>query len=84
MRNIIRNIVIAALVLIKLPLSAQNYPAGLIDKTIAVVGNEMVTISMLEQEIRIMRANGGYSDRNMRCKMLESIMESNGEQPVEL
>ena len=76
MRNIIRNIVIAALVLIKLPLSAQNYHAGLIDKTIAVVGNEMVTISMLEQEIRIMRANGGYSDRNMRCNMLESIMES--------
>ena len=76
MGNIIRNIVIAALVLIKLPLSAQNYPAGLIDKTIAVVGNEMVTISRLEQEIRIMRANGGYSDRNMRCNMLESIMES--------
>ena len=45
MGNIIRNIVIAALVLIKLPLSAQKYPAGLIYKTIAVVGNEMVTIS---------------------------------------
>lgn len=64
------------MVLIALPLSAQKYPAGLVDKTIAVVGNEMLTISHLEQEIRIMKANGGYSDQNMKCNMLEGIMES--------
>lgn len=76
MRKIVTFITASALAIMSLPLSAQKYPAGLIDKTIAVVGNEMVTISHLEQEIRIMRASGGYSDQNIRCNMLEGIMES--------
>lgn len=57
-------------------LSAQNYPAGLIDKTAAVVGGEMVAISDIESEIQMMRAQGMSSDRNMRCEMLESLLQS--------
>ena len=38
--------------------SAQRYQNGVIDKTIAVVGNEMIMISQLEQEVQMMRASG--------------------------
>lgn len=61
---------------VSLSASAQRYPSGIIDKTIAVVGNEMITISNLEQEVQMMRANGMASDRNMRCDILEQMMVS--------
>ena len=66
----------AALMVCSLPAKAQNYPAGLVDKTVAVVGNEMMTISQIEQEIQYMRANGMFSDKNMRCSILEQAMEA--------
>lgn len=56
--------------------SAQKYPDGIIDKTIAVVGNEMITISIIENEVQMMRAQGQLSDRNVRCELLETILES--------
>ena len=59
-----------------LPLSAQKYSGGVIDKTIAVVGGEAVTISDLESEVQMQKAQGFSSDRNMRCDLLEQIMES--------
>lgn len=59
-----------------LTVNAQKYPDGLIDKTIAVIGNEMITISSLEQEIQYMRAQGMASDANMRCTVLENVLES--------
>lgn len=55
---------------------AQKYPAGMIDKTAAVVGNEMILVSQLEQEVQMMRAQGMYSDRNARCEILEQMMVS--------
>ena len=55
---------------------AQTYPNGLIDKAIAVVGNEMISLSQLEQEILYMRMQGMYSDKNMRCEQLERMMDS--------
>lgn len=61
---------------ISLSVSAQRYPDGIIDKTIAVVGNEMIMISTLEQEVQMMRAGGVASDRNMRCDLLEQMMVS--------
>lgn len=61
-----------------LPISgfAQKYGNGLIDKTIAVVGNEMISLSELEQEILYMRMQGMYSDKNMRCEQLERMLEN--------
>lgn len=56
--------------------SAQRYPDGLVDKTVAVIGNEMITIGNLEQEVQMMRAQGMASDRNMRCDLLEQMMIS--------
>ena len=55
--------------------SAQKYPGGLIDKTVAVIGNEAISISDLEQEVQAVRAQGLASDRNMRCEILEQLME---------
>lgn len=55
---------------------AQKYSNGLIDKSIAVVGNEVITISDLEQEVQTMRASGMASDQNLRCEILEQMLES--------
>ena len=53
--------------------SAQKYNNGLVDKTIAVVGNEFIMLSELEEE---MKAQGfGYmSDKTGRCELLETMM----------
>ena len=52
---------------------AQKY-GGVIDKTVAVVGGEVIMISDIEQEVQMMRAQGMSSDRNMRCELLEQMM----------
>lgn len=67
-----------AAVLFLLPLGsfAQRYEGGVVDKTIAVVGNEVVMISTLEQEVQMLRAQGIYSDRNARCEILEKMLEA--------
>ena len=56
--------------------SAQKYSNGLIDKTIAVVGNEMIMLSDLEEEVAMMRAYGMLSDKSGRCEILEQMMAS--------
>lgn len=58
-----------------LPASAQKYSKGLIDKTVAVIGNEAISISDIESEVQALRAQGLSSDRNMRCDILEQLME---------
>lgn len=58
-----------------LPLSGQEYPAGVIDKTVAVIGGEMVAISDIENEMQMMRAQGMASDKSMRCEVLENILQ---------
>lgn len=55
---------------------AQRYNNGIIDKSVAVVGNEMISIADLESEVQVMRAQGSSSDRNMRCEILEQMLES--------
>lgn len=54
--------------------SAQRY--NYVDKTVAVVGNEATTISDLESEVKNMSAQGMSSDKNVRCEVLESILEN--------
>ena len=65
----------AALLLPFATASAQKYN-GVIDKTVATVGGEVITISDIEDEVRMMRAQGMSSDRNVRCEVLERSMES--------
>lgn len=61
---------------LSLTASAQKYSNGLIDKTIAVVGNEVIMISQLEEEVQMMKAYGMMSDKSGRCEILESMMSS--------
>lgn len=61
---------------ISMAASAQKYQNGIIDKTIAVVGNEVIMLSQLEEEVQMMTAYGMMSDRNGRCELLETMMAS--------
>lgn len=76
-RNILKAAAVIVCTVSAVAASAQKYPGGLVDKSIAVVGNEMIMISHLEQEIQMMRANGMLSsDKNARCELLEQMMVS--------
>ena len=71
-----RFIVFAAALLLTTGLSAQKYPGGLVDKTVAVVGNEVILVSDIESTVQQEQAQGRSSDRDMRCTILERMMEN--------
>ena len=54
--------------------SAQKYSGGLVDKTVAIVGNEVIMLSDLEDEVAMMKAYGMMSDKKGRCEILEEMM----------
>lgn len=53
--------------------SAQKYQGGLIDKTVAVVGNEVIMLSDVEEEMKTQSYNY-MSDKTSRCEVLENMM----------
>ncbi|MCF0177108.1 MAG: peptidylprolyl isomerase, partial [Bacteroidales bacterium] len=53
---------------------AQVYENGLIDKTVALIGNDAVLLSDIEDEVQMMRLNGYVADRNTRCDILETLL----------
>lgn len=55
---------------------AQKYSGGLIDKTVATVGGETILLSDIEEEVKQRRAGGMASDRDIRCEILESMMDA--------
>lgn len=65
----------AVLGLACLPMAAQKYN-GVIDKTVATVGGETILLSSIEEEVKQRRAGGLTSDRDVRCEILEAMMES--------
>ena len=54
-------------------MSAQKYE-GIVDKTVALVGNNVVLLSQVESAAIYMQGMGYVSDRNLRCEALENIM----------
>ncbi|MBO4633983.1 MAG: peptidylprolyl isomerase [Bacteroidales bacterium] len=64
-----------AAILLSLSVSAQKYK-GVIDKSVATVGGEVILLSDVEAEVQQRRAGGSTSDRDMRCEVLEAMMES--------
>ena len=76
MRLILKGAALLALTALSLTASAQKYSNGLIDKTIAVIGNEVIMVSQLEDEVQMMKAYGMMSDKTGRCEILESMMSS--------
>jgi len=55
--------------------SAQRYD-NIIDRTVAVIGNEVIQLSQIESEAQMMQVEGYASERNLRCMILEEMMES--------
>lgn len=62
------------LVVMMTDLSAQKYD-GLIDKTVALVGNSVILLSQVESEAMYMQRMGYVSERDIRCDVLENMME---------
>lgn len=67
-------LVIVLLGFIAVPATAQKYANGLVDKTIALIGNEMVQLSTIEAEVQMMIFSGVTSDKNLRCEVLENLI----------
>ena len=63
------------LLLLTLPLKAQKYD-GVIDKSVALVGNDIVMLSDIESEAQMMRARGLAVDKTGRCEILEQFLVS--------
>lgn len=55
---------------------AQTYGGGLIDKSIAIVGNDVILLSDIEEEVRMMQASGMTVESNTRCQILENLVSS--------
>ena len=71
-----RLFIVAGVLLSALTLNAQKYQNGLVDKTVAVLGGEVILISDIESEAQQMRAGGQNVDQRMRCELLQAMMES--------
>ncbi len=59
---------------IAIPATAQKYANGLIDKTVALIGNDMIQLSTIEAEVQMMLFQGVTSDKNIRCEVLENLL----------
>lgn len=55
---------------------AQTYGGGLIDKSIAIVGNDVILLSDIEEEVRMMQASGMTVESSTRCQILENLVSS--------
>ena len=53
--------------------SAQKYK-GIVDKTVATIGGEVILLSDVEAEVQQMRAGGSSSDKDMRCEILQNMI----------
>ena len=71
-----RLVILLTVLWISLPLGAQKYKNGVVDKTVALLGGEVILVSDIESEVQQRRASGQFSDRDVRCEVLESMMEA--------
>ncbi len=71
-----KKILLAGLLLaVLLPVRAQKYD-GIVDKSVALIGNDIVMLSDVEQEAQMMRARGLTVDKAARCEILEQFLVS--------
>lgn len=54
----------------------QKYGDGLVEKSVALVGNDVIMLSDIENEAQMMRARGYAVDFKARCGILESLLTS--------
>ena len=58
-----------------LPARAQKYE-GVVEKTVALIGNDIVMLSDIEAEAQMQRARGLTVDKSARCEILEGFLVS--------
>ena len=63
----------ALLLLAVLPVRGQKYE-GVIEKSVALVGNDIVMLSEIEAEAQMQRARGLSVDQSARCEILEDFL----------
>ena len=66
---------VTVLILSIAPAAAQKYD-GVVDKSVALIGNDIVMLSDIESEAQMMRARGLVVDRSARCEILENFLVS--------
>ena len=77
MRHILKGVAAILFAVVSVNASAQKYQGGIVDKTVAVVGNEVIMISDIESEMQMMQSYyGAQSDRKSRCELLETMLAS--------
>ena len=72
MNNWLKSAAFAALMCVGVAASAQKYN-GLVDKSVAILGSEMISLSDVEAQAQAARAQGYAADR---CQILEGMMQS--------
>jgi len=72
MNNRLKTAAVAILVCLGATASAQRYH-GVVDKSVAIVGSEMISLSDLEAQVQAARAQGMPTDR---CQLLEAMMQN--------
>lgn len=75
-RSLLTSVMCTILLVICTDSFAQKYQDGLIDKTVALIGNDMVMLSELESEVQMLRARGLTADKSARCEILEGLLVS--------
>jgi len=75
MKNLTKIAAFAVLAILCTPARAQKYN-NVIDRVAAVVGNELITVSDIEAQARELSSQGYSSDRNLRCEILEALMNN--------
>ncbi|MCR5710784.1 MAG: peptidylprolyl isomerase [Bacteroidales bacterium] len=70
-----KTIIAVLLTLAFLPAGAQQYD-GVIEKTVALIGNDIVMLSDIESEAQMMRARGLVVDKSARCEIFENFLVS--------
>lgn len=71
--RIILSIFIAITVVAISPVNAQKYE-GIVDKTIAIVGDKAISLFDLESEIQVLKSQGYPVDKDTRCEILEGML----------
>ena len=66
---------LSLLLLLLVPARAQKYD-GVIEKSVALIGNDIVMLSDIEAEAQMQRARGLTVDKSARCEILEGFLVS--------
>jgi len=69
-------ILVSILMTVSCALSAQKYQGGLVDKSVALIGGDVIMLSDIESEAQVMRARGLVVDQNARCEIMEQMLTS--------